>query len=141
MTEAVSTEEQQTEFSRRMKLIARVLETFQKGIVYSLTGTPLSKFSYPSDKRLNANVTKSLQEAEHNFDAFWKEVDDQFIRNDGESLHALLANILPHRDIQRTPDWVEPREGVVNRGSRTKDLSAQAAMLELEARTEKTVDP
>ena len=80
MTEAVSTQEQQTEFSRRMKLVARVLETFQKGIVYSLTGTPLSKFSYPSDKRLNANVTKSLQEAEHNLDAFWKEIDDQFIQ-------------------------------------------------------------
>ena len=61
--------------------------------------------------------------------------------NDGESLHALLANILPHRDIQRTLDWVEPREGVANRGSRTEDLSAQAALLELEARTEKTIDP
>ena len=101
----------------------------------------MSKFSYPSDKRLNANVTKSLQEAEHNLDAFWKEVDDQFIKNDGESPYALLANILPHRDIQRTPDWVEPREGVANRGSRTEDLSAQVALLELEARTEKTVDP
>ena len=140
MTEAVSAEEQQAEFSKRMKLFARVFETFQKGIVYSVTGTPLSKFTHPSDKRLNANVTKSLQEAEHNLDAFWKEVDDQFIKNDGESLHALLAKILPHRDLQRTPDWVELSEGIANRGSRMEDLSVQAALLELEARTEKTID-
>lgn len=139
MTLAVSDEDQQAEFSKRMKLFARFHETFQKNMVLSSTGTPLSKFNYPSDKRLNPNSTKALQEAERNLDAFWSELDRQFLENGDESLQHMLAGVLPHREARRTPDWEDDEESLDTHCQTTDGLPAQIALLELQTRTEKTV--
>lgn len=139
MIEAVSEEDQQAQFTKRMKLFARVHETFQKNMVLSSTGTPLSKFNYPSDKRLNPHSTKALQEAERNLDAFWSELDRQFLENGGESLQHMLAGVLTHRDAQRTPDWKDDEESLDTHCQNTDGLPAQVALLELQTRTEKTI--
>ncbi len=139
MIEAVSEEDQQAEFTKRMKLFARVHETFQKNMVLSSTGTPLSKFNYPSDKRLNENTTKGLQEAEQNLDAFWTEVDKQYLENGGKSLGDTLAGVLPHRDVRRISDWKEDERTLDAHFQDVEGLSAQAALLELQTRTEKTI--
>lgn len=139
MTEAVSEEDQQAEFTKRMKLFARVHEKFQKDMVLSSTGTPLSKFNYPFDKRLNANTTKALQEAEQNLDAYWTELDRQFVENGGESLQDMLADVLPHRGVRRTSDWKDDEETPATHAQNMEGLSAQATLLELQTRTEKTI--
>lgn len=142
MIQAASTKDQQAEFTKRMKLFARVYETFQKNMVFSSTGTPLTKFTYPSDKRLTANTTKSLQQAEEYLDAFWSEVDVQSLENNaGELLHDMLAHILPQREIRRTPDWTAAEDDLKTHTNNVQDLSARVNLLELEIRTESTVNP
>ena len=143
MTEAVSGEEKREKFSSRMKLFSRIHEIFNKGMTLAGTGTPLTKFKYPSEKSPDATVTKQLQQAERNLDKFWEEVDKQFVKHGGEDLHSMLGGgVLPQREIRRTPDWQEIDE--INRKAETEtnvtqNLSSRVALIELEARSEKTV--
>ncbi|KAL8792654.1 MAG: hypothetical protein Q9195_004714 [Heterodermia aff. obscurata] len=139
MTEAVSHEEKQEEFSSRMKLFSRIYEIFRKGMALAGSGTPLTKFNYPSEKSLNATITKNLQHAENSLDNFWEVVDKQFLKHGGEDLHSMLGGILPQREIRRTPDWEEIDRKSETKDDATQNLSSRVALLELEARSEKTI--
>ena len=139
MTEPVSSEEQKEEFSSRMKLFSRVYEILNKGMNLADSGTPLTKFNYPSEKTPNATVTKQLQQAEHNLDKFWEEFDKQFQKLGGEDLHGMLTGVLPQREIRRTPDWVEIDRKAETEDNAAQNLSSRVALIELEARSEKTI--
>ena len=144
MTEALSNEEKREEYSSRMELFSRIHEIFTKGMTLAGSGTPSTKFKYPSEKSPNAIITKQLQQAEHNLDKFWEEVDKQFVKRGGENLHSMVGGILPQREIRRTPDWQETDE--INRkaeteATETQTLSSRVALIELESRSEKTVSP
>ena len=139
MTEAVSPEEQQEEFSSRMKLFSRIYEVLNKGMILADSGTPLTKFNYPSEKSLNATITKQLQQAERNLDNFWQAFDKQFLKHGGRDLHSMLAGVLPQRDLRRTPDWEEIDQKAESAGNATENLSSRVALMELEARSEKTI--
>ncbi|CAF9938008.1 MAG: hypothetical protein HETSPECPRED_000739 [Heterodermia speciosa] len=141
MTEAVSTEEQQEEFSSRMKLFIRIHEVFDKSMNLAGSVTPLTKFNYPSEKSPNATITKKLQSAERNLDKFWEAFDKQFLKHGGENIHSMLAGILPQREIRRTPDWEEIDRKAETEDSTTQNLSSRVALIELEARSEKTISP
>ena len=139
---AISIEEQGKEFSGRMRLFFRIFKTFNKammGMTLVGSGTPLSKFNYPSEKILNATITKQLQQSEGNLDSFWEEVDKQFHTLGGEDLHSLLTGILPPRELRRTPDWEEPDRKAETEETATQSLSSRVALIELEARSEKTI--
>ena len=139
MEEPVSIEEQKEEYSSRMKLFSRILGIFNKGMTLTGSGTPLSKFNYPSEKNLNATTTKQLQQAERNLETFWEEVDKQFFKHGGEDLHSLLTGILPQRELRRTPDWEETDRKAETEDNATQNLSSRVALMELEARSEKTI--
>lgn len=139
MTEALSIEDQQEEFSSRMKLFSRTDEIFNKGMTLAGSGTPLTKFNYPSEKTLNATITKQLQQAERNLDKFWEAVDKHFLKNGSEDLHSMLAGILPLREMRRTPDWEEIDRKTETEDNATQSLSSRVALIELEARSEKTI--
>ena len=141
MAQAVSPEELETEYFKRTKLLSQVHHTLHVDKHYSKAGTPLSKFNYPSSKRRNASVTYSLQEAERNLDTFWKEVDERFLKQDGKDLHTLLAGMLSHRNIRRTPDWATVDDKVEIQDQITGNIDAKAALLELGTNTEKTIAP
>jgi hypothetical protein len=72
------------------------------------------KFNYPIAKRRTRENVEILRNAERNLDVFWRKVDQQLGSNCGglgeSAVHRLLAQ---GRQLQRTPEWVEPeREGV-----------------------------
>jgi hypothetical protein len=71
-------------------------------------GTPLGRFVYPSEKRTTANTTKKMRDAEQNLDAFWAAVDNHCKSNAGKPLHQLLPGLISIRELQRTPEYVEP---------------------------------
>lgn len=145
MMEALSLAEQQAEFTKKSQLVSKVFGIFgeQKDMKLSAIGTPPSKFNYPSHKRRTAAVTRELQEAESNLDAFWKAVDSQVFRKAGKSLHDLLKGVLEERKLQRTPDWREPDRDRVNKDqeSNIEHLAYQLSAADLQQRTETTVGP
>lgn len=49
-----------------------------------------------------------MREAEKNLDQFWDVVDDHYSRKLGKRLHEYLSAILAPRELERTPEWVEP---------------------------------
>lgn len=71
---------------------------------------PLSKFKYPIDKRRTAANVETLRAAEKNLDAFWLKVDRELLDKNGIPQRKRLVHILPHAELQRTPEWVEPEE-------------------------------
>ena len=141
MTEALPVEAQNAEFARQTKSLSQVFNILTKEMSLSAAGTPLSKFDYPSEKRRTAATTKLMQQAEANLDAFCKVVDEHCIKNGGKSLHVLLAGVLPERELQRTPDWVEPNHNSKQEPSNMQDLTTQFSAAELERRTEETISP
>ncbi|KAL8726818.1 MAG: hypothetical protein Q9181_005915 [Wetmoreana brouardii] len=138
--EVISREEQHKEFARRMELFDCICRALVLLPNFSEIGTPLAKFNYPSDKRLSAKSTKSLQEAERNLDAFWGEIDRQFSNDESGNLHDILTEVLPPRKISRTPDWKDTDEKITIRLKDVDDLTVQAAVVELEMRTQKTIN-
>ncbi|KAL9578286.1 MAG: hypothetical protein Q9212_005811 [Teloschistes hypoglaucus] len=139
MTEAVPQEEQNVAFSQRMDDFSKIYESLKK-VKWSAHATPLSNFNYPSDKRLTAKTTETMQAAEQHLDLFWDDVDSQMRKITGKDLHGLLADILPSREIRRTTDWIETSEHDEEAEHKaTDEVTARTALLELENRTEKTI--
>ncbi len=145
MTEALSLPEQEAEFAKKSKLMTKVFGvlTEDKNKQLSAVGTPPSKFNYPSHKRRTAAVTKELQEAESNLDAFWNKIDSHAVQKSGKSLHGLLVGVLEERKLQRTPDWKEPDHDRVNKlqDSSIEKLTYQLSAADLQQRTEETIGP
>ncbi|KAL8690237.1 MAG: hypothetical protein Q9218_004275 [Villophora microphyllina] len=132
--------EQWTEFIDRMGPFQQVLQGCM--VLFNFAGktTPLTKFNYPSDKPMSAKVVKAMQEAERHLDHIWKEVDNQFIEHGAADIHELLAAVLPKRGISRTPDWIEPEEKPETHTHGIENVNARAALLDLEMRTEQTIE-
>ena len=95
------------EFDKRTALNDVIFKAGRRG-KFADAGTPLTKFTYPAGKRRTASTTAKQREAEKNLDAFWQTVDKHYARNLGKSLHELLSGILVPRELDRTPEWVEP---------------------------------
>jgi len=77
-------------------------------------GTPLGRFAYPADKQRTANTTKKMRDAEQHLDAFWAAVDDHYKSKTGKSIHELLPGLISRRELQRTPEYVEPPSKTVS---------------------------
>lgn len=97
----------EAEFMKRTTLMA-TFNSLISGLKLSDSGTPLTKFNYPSEKRRTAATTEKMRKAENNLDLFWSIVDEHYTRNTGKTLNELLADILSPRELERTPEWIEP---------------------------------
>lgn len=139
MREPITYADQQEAFLQRMELNGRLKKAFDGGILLSAVWTPLKKSTRPSNKPLNANSTKILQEAEENLDCFWNAVDGYILEHGGTSLHTKLSNIISFREIRRTPDWTDVGSEFKVSDKASDVLLIKTMLLELEARTEKTV--
>jgi hypothetical protein len=71
---------------------------------------PLSKFTYPVEKRRSAQNVEILRKAEANLDRFWLKVDRELLDKNGIPQRERLVQILPHGELQRTPKWTEPEK-------------------------------
>lgn len=145
MTEAVDLDDKQAEYTRKSQLLSKVFDVLggNKILKLSAVGTPLSLFNYPSHKWRTATVTKELQVAELNLDAFWKTVDSHVIRKSGKSLHDLLVGVLDERKLYRTPDWKELNHDRVKtlQDPKIEKLTYQLSAADLQQRTEETIRP
>ena len=65
-----------------------------------------NRFYYPFGKKRTKQTTDSMQEAEHNLDLFWQNIDQHFRSTNSvpESVRRLLSQ---GRELKRTPAWVE----------------------------------
>jgi hypothetical protein len=107
ITRSINDNELDAEFNRRTALLNVFLDA-TSGSSYVDVGTPLTKFTCPSSKRRTAVSTAKRREAEKNLDIFWLTVDDHYSNKLGNPLHELLSGILSPRELERTPEWVEP---------------------------------
>lgn len=101
----MSTEDQESEYNR----IAKLMSIFDRIEVelYDV-GMPLMKMKYPVEKRRTAVTVQKMRDAETALDLFWQSVDEHYKEKTGKILHDLFSEILTPRQLQRTPDWVEP---------------------------------
>jgi hypothetical protein len=79
-----------------------------------------------------------MRRVEKNLDSFWKTVDEHFKEKTGKTLHELLSRVLTPRELERTPEWIEPTKSV------TSDPALYAtvdkfSILDIEERTQRTV--
>lgn len=97
------------EFKKRTAHVEVMTETLRqlRDVKLGLSGTPLSKFKYPSEKRLTAATTKEMRDAENNLDIFWHTVDDEVTNRMHTSLHEYLGGTWGERSLARTPEWAE----------------------------------
>jgi hypothetical protein len=73
-------------------------------------GKPGLRFHYPVHKRRTRNNVETLRSSEASLDAIWQAADDHFRNKTGETPHAIIADILQERTLQRTPPWEEPEK-------------------------------
>lgn len=67
------------------------------------------RFYYPSDKRRTRETTEAMRLAEEKLDQFWTTIDGKYKSKVGKSIDELAEGFLSEkRDLQRTPEWVEP---------------------------------
>ncbi|KAL8886813.1 MAG: hypothetical protein Q9215_005528 [Flavoplaca cf. flavocitrina] len=134
MNEVVGEEEKQAEFIRKTKTlseISSILTGLGKGLAELCI--PLGKFDYPTHKKRTQTTTKKMRQAERNLDIFWAHIDDQCRKKASKTVHQMLNGNLNQRQLQRTPEWVEP----VEQAEGTKDehddntMSSNIAALEL----------
>jgi len=71
-------------------------------------GMPVMKMKYPTEKRMTSVTVQKMRDAEVALDTFWRTVDDYYRGKTGKTLHDLFADLLTPRELQRTPEWVEP---------------------------------
>ena len=142
MTVVVEQKELNAKFNKKIKLFSQTFTTLTglgKGL--AKVGTPQSKFDHPTYKRRTQATTEKLQQAEKNLDIFWRHVDDHCKEKTSGTVHQMLSEILKERQLQRTPDWVEPaKEFNNNREQKESDtISSELAALELQSRSENTI--
>ncbi|KAL8919639.1 MAG: hypothetical protein Q9208_006671 [Pyrenodesmia sp. 3 TL-2023] len=142
LQELIDPDELRAEYDRKAKLFSQVSKCFNNmNTGLAEVGSPLEKFNYPANKRRTSATTQKMQQAEKSLDLFWSHVDDHCKRIAGKTVHQILSRILGERQLQRTPDWIEPdKKGPPKEGSTEVDTtSSQLAALELESRTESTI--
>ena len=79
---------------------------------------PESAFKYPVEAKYSQRKINQMRLAEGKLDAFWKNVDDHFMRRTGKTIQRLLGDRLKARDLRRTQPW-QPREEFLAKGSAT----------------------
>ncbi|SMR52802.1 unnamed protein product [Zymoseptoria tritici ST99CH_1E4] len=99
------------------------------------------RFNYPIEKRRTRETTEAMQRAEANLDLFWRKVDEILHLNAGDLDGFAVKTLLHERELQRTPDWVEPTKSkpVTRIEPLTRPLSE--VYFDLEQRTERTIQP
>ena len=104
------------------------------------SGKPTKElFFYPIAERRTEGVVAALRKAEHNLDAFWKQVNTPIWKALGPVKKTATHRFLTQpRSVQRTPPWVEPSRGKPLAG--LQSISTSFAELELDRRrlTEQT---
>jgi hypothetical protein len=101
----VSDDDRDAEYIRRtmrMSILDKVEADFYN------VGMPLMKMKYPAEKRRTAVAVREMRDAEASLDIFWQTVDEFYRGKTGKVLHDLFADLLSPRQLQRTPEWVEP---------------------------------
>ncbi|KAF9880965.1 hypothetical protein CkaCkLH20_01115 [Colletotrichum karsti] len=63
------------------------------------------KFKYPVEKKRNRDNVEAMRNAEEILDVVWSNITRDLEKRDGVS--SRIRNLL-HRNIERTPEWVEP---------------------------------
>lgn len=109
MTVVVEQKELNAKFNKKIKLFSQTFTTLTglgKGL--AKVGTPQSKFDHPTYKRRTQATTEKIQQAEKNLDIFWRHVDDHCKEKTSGTVHQMLSERMKERQLQRTPDWVEP---------------------------------
>ena len=101
----LSKEDQEGEYNRRAKFMS-IFDRIEMEL-YDV-GMPLMKMKYPAEKRRTAVTVQKMRDAETALDLFWQSVDEHYKGKTGKILHDLLSEILTPRQLQRTPEWVEP---------------------------------
>ena len=100
-------EDLKAEIAKRTILVDLIYDTCDEIQLWDL-GTPLEKFRYPSEKRRTAVTTERMRTAERDLDAFWHRVDEHYKCKTGKTLQELVSDVLPSRELERTPEWIEP---------------------------------
>lgn len=93
-------------FAESMSDLAKIISGATK-LSVAEKGNPSSRFFYyPTDKRRTRQTVEDMRQAENRLDAFWNTVDQHFVNNAGGWS---LSQALPeeHRELYRTPAWVE----------------------------------
>ncbi|KAF2121592.1 hypothetical protein BDV96DRAFT_640976 [Lophiotrema nucula] len=70
-------------------------------------GNP-SKLYYPVDKRPTKDNVESMQNAERNLCHVWLRFDAHMATHLKPATNAYFLGLFPKKEVQRTPDWVEP---------------------------------
>lgn len=99
-------------------------------------------YDHPSDRKRTAATTAKMRSAEAALDYFWDEVDRIILSRTGKGLKDFEGQMLPRRDMERTPIWEEP---VLSKASETEyeptaNIDTNYAWALLEERSESTVD-
>jgi hypothetical protein len=95
----------------RMKLLEDMFHTMDSRDyeLGNLGGPTNGKFTYPIAKRRTRENVETMRCAERNLDKFWHKVDQDMKSKSsglgGMAVHRLLTQ---GRQLQRTPEWVEP---------------------------------
>lgn len=142
MDVVVEQKEKHAVFNKKIKLFSQTFTTLTglgKGLAE--VGTPLWKFDYPSHKRRTQATTETMQHAEHNLDTFWSHVDEHCKAKTSGTIHQMLREILKERQLQRTPDWVDPTKDSIDSEEHSESdiISSELAAVELQNRTENTI--
>jgi hypothetical protein len=122
-----------------------LFESDSVNLDFATLGAPIGKrFSYPADKPRSPKSTAEMQLAEANLDAFWRMVDAEIRKKDG-NLCAVIGRHVSDisRSLYRTPDWVEPatsvRQHIAPKVERCPGYSQSDIDFELEYRTQGTL--
>ncbi|KAL8983709.1 MAG: hypothetical protein Q9205_002129 [Flavoplaca limonia] len=111
---------------------------------YTPLVTDLRVFEYPSDKPCTATNVAKMRRAEHALDILWQKVDKRSVHRTGKTLEELGQGRIQHRDIQRTPPWIDQQQSPRERNGKDKsaeELDVSLALSTLVERTESTIDP
>ena len=101
----VSEQDLEAEYNKRTTLMS-IFDRIEAEL-YDV-GMPLMKMKYPAEKRKTAVTVQKMRDAERALDLFWESVDEHYRGKTGKILHDLFSELLTLRQLERTPEWVEP---------------------------------
>jgi hypothetical protein len=96
------------DFKRKVKVLAKIVENFKDNRLAKIGDPTDGRFYYPSEKRRTSQITNEMRKAEENLDAFWRAVDQHYQKKGGRPLVNSRQSVLENRQMERTPEWVEP---------------------------------
>jgi hypothetical protein len=128
------------EFSDRFAGLGE-LDQALNDIKLSKLGVPsAAKFHYPNDKRRSKENTETLRKAEQNLDNFWEDFDYQYRRKTGRTLQEAVREMIGHRELERTPKWVEELKVQKPKSHSAQELHTPLPSLALEDRAQASRD-